>query len=74
MSDQIPAIAAPVRESLVSRFLRLRRGPWEGLATLIIAAGLIMLMQPLAIALYTYSFVTILIGTAMFVVVSHFGD
>ncbi|MEO8668578.1 MAG: hypothetical protein ABI399_08685 [Bauldia sp.] len=69
-----PTGSVPARESLVSRFLRLRRGPWEGLATLIIAAGLIMLMQPLAIVLYTYSFVTILVGTAMFVVVSHFGD
>jgi hypothetical protein len=66
--------AAPPREGLISRILRLRRGPWEGLATLIIAAGLIMLMQPLWIVLYTYSFVTILVGTVMFVVVSHFGD
>ena len=63
-----------VRESLLSRFLRLRRGPWEGLATIVIAAGVIMLMQPFAIVLYTYSFVTILVGTAMFVVVSHFPD
>ena len=69
-----PQDAPPVRESTLSRFLRLRRGPWEGLATLIIAAGLVMLMQPLAIGLYTYSFITILAGTAMFVIVSHFGD
>jgi hypothetical protein len=64
----------PARESLWTRFLRLRRGPWEGLATAIIAIGVVMLMQPLAIALYTYSFFTILVGTVMFVVVSHFGD
>jgi len=51
-----------------------RRGPWEGLATIVIAAGVIMLMQPLAISLYTYSFVTVLAGTAMFVIVSHFPD
>ena len=62
------------RESLWTRFLRLRRGPWEGLATTVIAIGVVMLMQPLAIGLYTYSFVTILAGTAMFVIVSHFGD
>jgi hypothetical protein len=62
------------RDGLLTRFLRLRRGPWEGLATLIIAAGIVMLMQPLSIGLYTYSFLTILVGTVMFVVVSHFGD
>jgi len=54
--------------------MRMRRGPWEGLATIVIAAGVVMLMQPLAISLYTYSFVTILAGTAMFVIVSHFPD
>ena len=62
------------RESLASRFLRLRRGPWEGLATVVIAAGVVMLMQPLSIDLYSWSFATILAGTVMFVVVSHFGD
>ena len=63
-----------VRESLWTRFRRLRRGPWEGLATAVIAAGVVMLMQPLALALYTYSFVTILAGTVIFVVASHFKD
>jgi len=62
------------RPSVLSRFLRMRRGPWEGLATIVIALGIVMLMQPLALALYTYSFVTILAGTAMFVIVSHFPD
>jgi drug/metabolite transporter (DMT)-like permease len=57
-----------------SRFLRLRRGPWEALATLIIAIGVFMLMQPFSIALYGYSFVTTLVGTAMFIVVSKFPD
>ena len=59
---------------LVGRLLRFRRGPWEGLATTIIAAGVVMLMQPLAMALYTFSFITILAGTAMFVIVSHFPE
>ena len=58
----------------LSRFLRFRRGPWENLATIVIALGVVMLMQPLALALYSYSFVTILAGTAMFVIVSHFPD
>jgi hypothetical protein len=56
----------------VARYFR--RGPWEALATTVIAAGVIMLMQPLALVLYSWSFVTILAGTAMFVIVSHFRD
>jgi len=33
-----------------------------------------MLMQPLSIDLYSYSFVTILTGTVMFMIVSKFPD
>jgi hypothetical protein len=66
--------ARPPRQSVWTRLLRFRRGPWEGLATIVIALGVVMLMQPLALPLYTYSFVTILAGTAMFVIVSHFPD
>lgn len=62
------------RESIVSRLLRFRRGPWEGLATIVIAVGVFMLMQALWMPLYTYSFVTILFGTVMFLIVSHFPD
>ena len=51
-----------------------RRGPWENAATVIIALGVIMLMQPFSMALYGWSFATILFGTAMFIVVSHFVD
>jgi hypothetical protein len=51
-----------------------RRGPWENLATVLIGAGVIALMQPFSLTLYTYSFVTILAGTAMFVTVSHFPE
>ena len=65
---------APVRESLVRRFLRFRRGPWENLATIIIAIGVFMLMQGIALELFTYSFVTILTGTVMFIIVSHFPE
>ncbi|MEJ6404437.1 hypothetical protein [Yoonia sp. 2307UL14-13] len=54
--------------------LRLRRGPWEALATIIIALGVFMLMQPFAIWAFTYSFITTLIGTVMFIVVSHFPE
>ena len=51
-----------------------RRGPLEMVATAIIAAGVIMLMQPFFLTLYTYSFVTTLIGTLMFIVVSKFPE
>ncbi len=54
---------------------RFRRGPWEMLATIIIALGVFMLMQPFVMWGYTYSFITTLVGTVMFIVVSHFpGD
>lgn len=74
MTDLSTDRRPPVRESLWSRFLRLRRGPWENLATIIIAVGIFMLMQGLALELFTYSFFTILTGTVMFIIVSHFPD
>jgi hypothetical protein len=51
-----------------------RRGPWENVATSIIALGIIMLCQPYLLDLYTYSFVTTLFGTAMFIIVTKFPD
>jgi hypothetical protein len=51
-----------------------RRGPWENAATALIGIGVVMLMQPFLLSLFTYSFITILVGTLMFVVVSHFPD
>jgi hypothetical protein len=54
--------------------LRFRRGPWELLATIIIALGVFMLMQPFAIWAFTYSFITTLVGTVMFIIVSHFPE
>ncbi len=52
----------------------LRRGIMENLATLIIALGFIMLFQPFVMILYTYSFITLLVGTLMFIVVSKFPE
>lgn len=52
----------------------LRRGIMENLATVIIAAGFIMLFQPFVLKLYTYSFVTLLFGTVMFIIVSKFPE
>ncbi len=54
--------------------LRLRRGPWEMLATILIGLGVLMLMQPFVLWAYTYSFITTLVGTVMFIIVSHFKD
>lgn len=51
-----------------------RRGPWEAFATVLIVLGVVMLMQPYAMVLYTYSFAVILAGTLGFVVVSHFPE
>lgn len=53
---------------------RFRRGAWEILATIIIAVGVFMLMQPFAMWAYTYSFITTLVGTVMFIIVSHFPE
>lgn len=58
----------------VDGLLRLRRGAWEMLASTLIALGVVMLMQPFALPLYTYSFIVTLIGTVMFVIVSHFPE
>ena len=52
----------------------LRRGPLEAVATGIIAHGIIMLMQPVSLTLYSYSFVTTLAGTVMFIIVSKFPE
>ena len=40
----------------------------------LIGLGVVMLMQPFSLTLYSYSFVTILAGTLGFVVVSHFPE
>ncbi|MGB8814673.1 MAG: hypothetical protein WCC57_15960 [Paracoccaceae bacterium] len=54
--------------------LGLRRGPWEMVATVLIALGVFMLMQPFALWLFSYSFLVTLIGTVMFIIVSHFRE
>ena len=51
-----------------------RRGPWENVATVLIGAGIIMLMQPLWLDLYSNSFATILTGTVMFIIVTKFPE
>jgi len=64
-SDANPSIP---RRGLMDKVLR--RGPLEAVATAIIAAGVVMLMQPFFLTLYSWSFATTLVGTVMFTIVS----
>jgi hypothetical protein len=62
----------------MTRFLsglaRFRRGPWEMLASILIGLGVLMLMQPFALWAFTWSFLVTLVGTVMFIIVSHFPE
>jgi len=51
-----------------------RRGAWEMLASILIALGVFMLMQPFWLVAFSYSFVVTLTGTVMFIIVSHFQE
>jgi hypothetical protein len=53
---------------------RFRRGPWELVASALIALGVLMLMQPFVLWAFTWSFLVTLTGTVMFIVVSHFPE
>jgi hypothetical protein len=64
----LDANISALRRSLTDRILR--RGPLEAIATAIIAAGVVMLMQPFFLTLYSWSFATTLFGTVMFTIVS----
>ncbi|MFK7844058.1 MAG: hypothetical protein AB8G77_02065 [Rhodothermales bacterium] len=57
-----------------NELFRFRRGAWEMLASVLIALGVFMLMQPFALWMYSYSFIVTLIGTVMFIIVSHFPE
>ncbi len=60
--------------AFLTGLMRLRRGPWEMLATILIALGVVMLMQPFALILFTWSFPVTLLGTVMFIITSHFPE
>jgi hypothetical protein len=64
----IDATRSVARRGVADRVLR--RGPLEAAATAIIAAGVVMLMQPFSLTLYSWSFATTLFGTVMFTIVS----
>lgn len=52
----------------------LRRGILENIAIGLIGLGFLMLFQSFALVLYTYSFITMLVGTVMFIIVSKFPE
>ena len=52
----------------------LRRGRMEVLACLVITMGIVMMLQPFAMLLYTWSFLTTLFGTVLFMIVSKFPE
>ncbi|MFC4271333.1 hypothetical protein GQF03_11655 [Sneathiella chungangensis] len=60
--------------NFIKGILGFRRGPWELVATILIAVGVVMLMQPFVLWAFTYSFITTLVGTVMFIIVSHFRE
>jgi hypothetical protein len=44
------------------------------LASILIALGVVMLMQPFALWAYSWSFIVTLTGTVMFLITSHFPE
>jgi len=44
------------------------------LACIVITLGIVMMLQPFVMVLYTHSFLTTLFGTVMFMVVSKFPE
>lgn len=71
MPDSIPTNNAAPQKAWP---LWLRRARMEALACCVIALGIFMLLQPFALVLFTYSFVVMLFGTLMFMVVSKFPE
>jgi hypothetical protein len=65
MKTVVHVPAPPAERRAINIF---RRGAWENAATAIIAAGVVMLMQPFSLTLYGWSFVTTLVGIATFTI------
>ena len=59
-------ISAPAPQS--GRIRVFRRAPWEAAATVLIAAGVVMLMQPFSITLYGWSLAMTLAGIVTFMI------
>ena len=73
MSNQEKSPISGNASPIASRWPKwLRRGPMEMVASGLIILGILMLLQPVALVFFTWSFVTMLAGTVMFMVVSKF--
>ena len=73
--DDTTSVAGAAAARPASKWPRgLRRGRMEVLACVVITLGIVMMLQPFAMLLFTYSFLTTLFGTVMFMVVSKFPD
>jgi hypothetical protein len=59
-------VSAKLHQPIRRRWLR--RNLWEGVATTVIALGVVMLMQPFSLALYGWSFAMVLAGTLVFTI------
>jgi hypothetical protein len=62
------------RQIVAPRARFLRRDYGEAAATVVIGAGVALLVQPFSLALFTWSFPVILAGAVAFLITSHFPD
>ena len=66
MNDTSPEKLSPSNSSPKKKRGIWRVGIWEPITTAMILGGLVMLMQPFSMFLFTYSFIVILAGTVGF--------
>ena len=66
MNDTSPEKLSPSNSSPKKKRSIWRVGIWEPITTATILGGLVMLMQPFSMFLFTYSFIVILAGTVGF--------
>jgi hypothetical protein len=66
--------ASPANRNGADKRRLWRRAPWENASTAVIGAGILMLVQPFMLSLYTHSFSVILAGTVGFLITSHFPE
>ncbi|MCX4174715.1 MULTISPECIES: hypothetical protein [Paraburkholderia] len=62
------------RDFVLTQGRWLRRSYSETASTVLIGAGMAMLVQPFSLALFTWSFPVILVGALAFLVTSHFPE
>ncbi|WP_075214428.1 hypothetical protein [Mongoliimonas terrestris] len=60
--------------TFLTGLVRFRRGQWEMVASLLIALGVFMMMQPFLMAAYSWSFTVTLTGTILFMIVGKFPE